>query len=161
MVRIDGVNCGYTAQGNPYKKSSVGKNVGTVAGLAALAAMETAPYSAYIKLYEKVGVPKGMLESMKKVTKDYKNPLSLAKGFIKGNLTKNIPTNSGIKFLDKLTSMLKNNKSVRIAYIAGVVGLGALIYGGVGRLIGSAVDKCIDKGAKAEADRNAAIDKES
>ena len=159
MVSINGVNCGYTANGNPYKKSSVGKNVGTVAGLASLAALETMPYSAYIKFYKKVGIPKELLKPMEKLVKDYKNPLSLAKAFIKGNFTKNIPTNSGIKFLDKVTSVLKNNKSARIAYVGSVLAIGALVYGGIGRLIGSVVDKCIDKGAKAEADRNAAIDK--
>lgn len=157
MVRIDSVNCGYTAQGNPYKKSSVGKNVGTAAGLATVATLGMTPYSAYVKLYKKMGVPEAILESFSKITKKYKSPVGVAKEFIKGGITKNVPTNTGIKFLDKINSLLKNNKSARIAYVAAGIGFAALVYGSVGRLIGSVVDKYIDKGAMAEADKNAAI----
>ena len=159
MVRIDGVNCGYTVQGNPYKKSSAGKNVGTVAGLATFAALETIPYSAYVKLYKKAGVSQKLLKNFENVAQKSKSPINLMKKFIKGELTQGVPTNTGMKFYDKVMSLLKNNKSARIAYIALGVGLAALVFGGVGRLAGSVVDTCIDKGAKAEADRNAAIDK--
>lgn len=159
MVRINGVNCGYTQNGNPYKKSSVGKNVGAVAGLAALATLETVPYSAYVKFYKKAGIPNVFMRRMEAFARKYKNPLGLVKEFISGRYTKNLPTNSGLKFLDNFTSALKNHKSARVAYMAGVFGVAALIYSGIGRLMGSVVDKCIDKSAKAEADRIAAIDK--
>ena len=131
-VRVDGVNC---TQGNFYKK------VGTVAGLAATSAAYSMPYSKYIKLYKKIGVPEVILDRLKVIDRVYKNPLGLMKGFIKGKATKSLSTDTGFKLLDNVGKVLKNSKFARIAYVVASIAMGTSFYAYIGGKIGSAFDK--------------------
>lgn len=149
---IDGKNYGITNQGNPYKKSNTGKKVGTAVAVALPTAAAFVPYKTVMKFYSKI-LPKDsfILENMKEFTKDVKRPIDLAKQFIKGkgrfeNLMKN-------EFIPKFLK----SKVGRAALLAGGFAGGLAIYAGIGRLVGAGVDKIINHGRKAEADKAAQV----
>lgn len=147
---VDYKNYGFTNQGNPYKKSNTGKNVGTAVAVALPTAAMFVPYKTTMKLYSKI-LPKDnlILESMKEFTKDVKNPIELGKQFIKGKgIYKDIFNN------EFLPNFLKSQRG-RAAILATSIALGLAIYAGIGRLVGAGVDKIINHHRKAQADKAA------
>ncbi len=147
---VDYKNYGFTNQGNPYKKSNTGKNVGTAVAVALPTAAAFVPYKTVMKFYSKI-LPKDsfILENMKEFTKDVKNPFELGKQFIKGKgVYENLLNN------EFLPNFLKSQRG-RAAILATGVALGLAIYAGIGRLVGAGVDKIINHHRKAQADKAA------
>lgn len=128
-------NVGYTNQGNPYQKSTIGKSIGTAAGLGML-------------------IP-ATNSGVKRVGKSLSELVSSAKNFIKYG-----PGIFDFALIDspkweKFIDFASKHKSVRVATIAAMVSLPIMLYAGVGRLLGHGVDKIIDSGAKKQADIDA------
>ena len=175
MTRIDGVNCGYTKQGNPYKKSSTGKNVGTALGIGTAVAAANLPYATAVKIANKIA-PKSEISQALAILSRNANKLGIksfadfAHKFVKGRLSdamdRNImnlsidafknSSNKLVEFGYKLNRVLKNSTKARFAFVTTALLASYAILGGVGRTIGNVYDKIADKGAKAEADRRAA-----
>lgn len=147
---INGVKVGYTNNGNPYKKSSTGKNIGTAVGLGALGLAVRKANKHYIATAN---------EATLKVAP---NTFALIKKFIKDGPTLGDKIHAilsdaakGTNVNRKIMDILSKSKSARIGVIAGGVALCVGLYAGLGRLLGHCVDKVIEFGAKKEADRKA------
>lgn len=153
MAKIDGVDCVYTKQGNPYKKSSTGKKVGTAIGVTAFVVPQTIPYKVYEKLAYKISPMVGDIFS-NAIRQDklvgVESGIDFVKKFIKGDkrLLKDLCNG-------KLPNFAKS-KGKRAAMIAGLAVLILGTYVGVGRLVGHCFDKIREARAKTEADRRAA-----
>ena len=181
MIRIDGVDCGVTKQGNPYKKSSTGKKVGATVGAASYVASALfVPYQTMANVANKIspvlGKPfsqiatsavneggKRGLDFVKKIINSSKEFKLLDKLMCKASaLSFKHPSSKTATWVYEFAHKMASSKVAK-AGLAGVallaaLGVGAAIFAGIGCLVGSAFDKIKESGAKAEADRRADFD---
>ena len=141
-VTFTSANYGYTDNGNIYKKSKIGKKIGTVAGIAALYPLGNLGF--------KVASKKGFsqITSMPDYFKKLVN-------FVKKGPEFNESLLAQVKFgprMEKVMNLLSKSKASRIGVVGLAMTLPVVTYALAGRLVGHIADKIVDHRSKKLAD---------
>ncbi len=145
-VTFSGFKYGYTDNGHVYKKSNIGKRIGTVAGIAALYPMANFGFRISNMYTNKTGLPiiKNVPEFFKKLSNFVK------KGPEFGEML--LASIRGGKKAEKVMKFITKSKATRVVAAGLAVALPVVSSALFGRMLGKGVDKIIDHKSKKRAD---------
>ncbi len=145
-VTFSGSQYGYTDNGHVYKKSNIGKKIGTVAGIAALYPMANLGFKISNRYSNKTHLSKinNVPEFFKKLSDFVK------KGPEFGEML--LASIRGGKKAEKVMKFITKSKTTRVVAAGLAVALPVVSSALFGRMLGKGVDKIIDHKSKKRAD---------